>query len=149
VSRVAAHPRVDEATALRIAVARIHRALRTHARASITPSQVSALSRVDAAGPLRIGVLAQLEGVAPATMSKVVESLEDRGLLERVADEADARAAKVRVTVEGATTLLALREHGTRAIDAALAALNPAERRRLADALPVLERVSELLSAEA
>lgn len=147
--RTVTHPEgIQDAVALRVAVARIHRALRSRARAQVTPSQVSALSRVEQGGPLRLGVLAQSENVSAATMSRVVEALEAAGLVERRTDEADARASLVAVTDQGREVLHELRSEGTRAIADALGALSDADRRRLAAALPVLETVCELLHAD-
>jgi hypothetical protein len=50
------------------------------------PSQSSALSRIEQAGPVRLGSLAELEGTTAATMSRVIDSLADRQLIERVPD---------------------------------------------------------------
>lgn len=142
-------PAPDDAVALRVAIARIHRALRVDPERHVTLSQASALSRVDQYGELRLGALAQLEGVAPATMSKVVDALGAQGLTERVIDDQDKRASLVRVTRHGADTLHALRSAGTRAIREALATLNASEQTRLRQALPVLERLAETLHARA
>jgi DNA-binding MarR family transcriptional regulator len=95
---------VEIAVALRVAVARIHRALRAQAQRQVTASQSSALARIEQDGPVRLGVLAQLEGVSAATMSKVVDGLEEHGLIERIADEADGRASLVRLSRDGAAT---------------------------------------------
>ncbi len=138
---------LDTAVALRVAVARIHRALRSRAERQVTASQSSALARIEQEGPVRLGVLAQLEGVAAATMSKVVDGLEEHGLIERVADEADGRASLVRLSADGAVTLHQLRAASTQAISAVLEELGPAESTCLREALPVLERLAELLTA--
>jgi DNA-binding MarR family transcriptional regulator len=136
----------ETAVALRVAVARIHRALRTRPGRQVTASQSSALARIEADGPLRLGVLAQLEGVSPATMSKVVDALADLGLIERVPDEADGRASQVRLSASGATALAQLRASGTRAISEALGELSGTDLSSLRAALPVLERLAEHLT---
>lgn len=140
---------LDTAVALRVAVARIHRALRTRTEPQVTASQSSALARIEQEGPVRLGVLAQLEGVTPATMSKVVDALGERGLIERVADAADGRASLVRLSTDGAVTLAQLRAASTLAISGALDGLAADERDRLRHALPVLERLAELLTGAA
>jgi DNA-binding MarR family transcriptional regulator len=140
---------LDDAVALRVAVARIHRAVRSRSPRALTLSQSSALSRVEECGPLRLGVLAQREGVAPATMSKVVDALASAGMIERVADAEDARASLVRVTPLGAQTLHEIRSASTRVIHDALATLSDAERSRLRRALPVLDRLASALQSPA
>ena len=67
--RVAA---VEEASDLRVALLRIQRQLRARSGSDITPSQSSALSRIEQAGPVRLGSLAELEGTTAATMSRVI-----------------------------------------------------------------------------
>jgi DNA-binding MarR family transcriptional regulator len=137
------------AIALRVAVARIHRALRTRSERQVTASQSSALARIEQEGPVRLGVLAHLEGVSAATMSKVVDALEERHLIERVADPTDGRVSLVRLSADGAVTLHQLRAASTLAISAAIAELDPDEVAWLRDGLPVLERLAELLAATA
>ena len=140
-------PDTDTASALRVAVARIHRVLRTRHDLNLTLTQGSALSRIDQEGPLRIGVLAHREGVAPASMSAIVETLETRGLIERTADESDGRASRVRVSGTGRDMLSRIRTTGTFALHRALATLDARELEQLRMALPVLERLSERLQA--
>ncbi len=137
----------ETAVALRVAVARIHRALRARAERQVTASQSSALARIEREGPVRLGVLAQLEGVSAATMSKVVDGLEGLHLIERVPDDADGRASLVQLSSDGAATLNQLRAASTLAISLAIAELGPDDETSLRQALPVLERLAELLSA--
>lgn len=151
---MAAPSRVDAETLetavdLRVAVARIHRALRTRPDRQVTASQSSALARIEQDGPVRVGVLAALEGVSAATMSKVVDALAEHGLIERVADEADGRASLVRLSRDGAATLHELRTSSTLAISTALGELSRVEASTLRAALPVLARVAELMTAPA
>lgn len=138
--------RREEAIALRVAVARIHRALRTRLEWNVTPSQSSALARIEGEGTLRLGALAQREGVSPATMSKVVDGLAELGLVERAVDVDDRRVSKVRLTGEGIERLAQLRASSTALISGAISELSEWERARLDGALPVLERLADLLT---
>src|ERR1019366_8593968 len=113
-------PGVSTAVGLRVAVARIYRSLRARSDHQLTPSSTSALARVAHEGPIRLGVLAQLEGIAPATMSKVVDNLQAQRLLVRVPDALDGRASLIELSDEGAALLHQLRSTSTRAIDQAL-----------------------------
>lgn len=136
---------VATAAALRVAVARLHRQLRTRAAWDVTPSQGSVLARVEQSGPLRLGVAADMEGMSPATMSKVVDSLVDDGLIERVADPLDGRASLLRVSTQGRELLQELRSRGTELLCRALAELDSAEALALAHAVPALEKLADRL----
>jgi DNA-binding MarR family transcriptional regulator len=137
---------VEEATGLRVALARIHRQLRSHSAQGITPSQVSALARIEQLGPLRLGMLADAEGTTAATMCKVIDSLEERELITRVPDPQDGRASLIQLGSEGGALLGELRQRSTEALRTALGALGATERETVARAIPVLEHLSELLS---
>lgn len=53
----------------------------------------------------RISDLAALSGISPSAMTRVLEKLETRGLVERVRGaQTDGRAAMVRITAEGRRT---------------------------------------------
>jgi DNA-binding MarR family transcriptional regulator len=138
---------VEEASDLRVALLRIQRQLRTRSGSDITPSQSSALSRVEQAGPVRLGTLAELEGTTAATMSRVIDSLADRHLIERVPDPHDGRASLVQLTPEGGALLHGLRARYTEALRGAMSGLSGEEQRVVRRAIPVLQRLSDLLQA--
>ena len=140
---------IDTAVGLRVAVARIHRSLRVQADRRLTLSETSALARIDQARSLRLGALAKLEGIAPATMSKVVDSLQVRGFVERVPDALDGRASLIQMSPAGVKFLHRWRTTTTAAIDQALASLSASERVLMRRALPVLEKLSDHLQANA
>jgi DNA-binding MarR family transcriptional regulator len=136
---------VEEASDLRVALLRIQRQLRTRSGSDITPSQSSALSRIEQSGPVRLGTLAELEGTTAATMSRVIDSLADRQLIERVPDPDDGRASLVRLSPQGGELLHGLRARYTEALRAALAELSHDEQQLVRQAIPVLGRLSDLL----
>ena len=70
-----------DAARLRVAVLRLSRRLRKHDLAGLTPSQLSTLSCVGKSGPVRLGDLAAAERIAPSTLTRLVNVLEDRGYL--------------------------------------------------------------------
>ena len=143
-------PRVgsDDAEALRVAFARLHRQLRLRMGRELTPSQSSALARIELAGPLRLGELAELEGTSAASMSKIVGSLEELGLVQRHPDATDARANLLELSQRGGTLLAKLRARGSAALQAAIDQLEPEHRAALRRAIPVLEQISVLLLDE-
>ena len=79
----------------------------------MTPSRMTALAVLAAEEePLRMGELAARLGISAPTVSRLVDHLAERGFLERVTDEDDHRATRVRLSAEGRRGLAAVREHG-------------------------------------
>jgi DNA-binding MarR family transcriptional regulator len=130
---------VLDAARLRVAVLRLSRRLRKHDLAGLTPSQLSTLSYVGQSGPVRLGDLAAAERIAPSTLTRVVNVLEERGYLRRKPAPDDARAYLVTVTEAGVGVLDRIREEGTRMLADILQTLPPDELAALEAALPALE----------
>ena len=133
----------NEAARLRTAVARLTRRLRRPGLGELTPTQLSALSSISHCMPVRLCDLAAREGVSASTLSRLVDQLEERGMVRRARDTRDARASQVSVTSEGGRLLEDLRRNGTDLIRCALLALSAAERTTLLTALPALERLAD------
>jgi len=128
---------------LRIAAGRIARDGLGQKRVDgMTPSRMTALAVLAAEAPLRMGELAARLGISAPTVSRLVDHLAELGFLERVADEDDHRATRVRLSAEGHRGLAAVREHGATRLADRIAALDDAERAALERALPVLERLA-------
>src|SRR5262249_29508993 len=89
------------ASHLRLVVMRLSRRLRQHAPADITPSQLSALAVVVRDERLTLSQLAEAERVQPPTMTRIVESLLQRGLVTRTSTDEDRRIGWVAPTAEG------------------------------------------------
>ncbi len=146
--RQALPPAVDadaEALAQRLHAAAIHllRRLRAEDTASgLTAPRLSALSVLVFGGPRSIGELAAAEQVRPPTISRLVRELEREGLVRRESDPRDARVQRVRATRAGEALLTAGRARRVARLAAALTELPAAERRALARAAPLLERLA-------
>lgn len=138
-------PEHSVAATLRVAVARIYRALRFSASSEITPSQASVLSRIEQSGPLRMGVLARLERISPASLSKVVDSLESLQLVERGPDPLDGRVTLLELSDAGRGLIRETRASSTLALEEALSKLPPEDRASLISSLPAIERLANLL----
>jgi DNA-binding MarR family transcriptional regulator len=138
---------VIDVTRLRVALARLSRRLRRHELAGLTPTQLAALATVGHSGPMRLGDLAAAEGIAPSTLTRLVTALEDSGYVRRCADPSDARASTLAITAHGQDALARIRVESTLALAASMQLLAPAQRAVLADALPVLEQLAEVLGA--
>jgi DNA-binding MarR family transcriptional regulator len=134
------------AARLRIAVGRITRRLRqAHASGELTLSEVSVLARLDR-GSASPGVLAEQERVRPQAMGTTLAALEERGLVTRRPDAQDGRRVVMSVTSAGRGVLDDRRSESTQRIGRVLTAeFTAAERRRLLDAVPLLERLAERL----
>lgn len=137
----------DEVSRLRLALLRVARRLRQHA-AGMTQSQLSALSSVDRLGPLTISDLAAIENVQPPSISRIVGALEGEGWIARVADPRDGRIALVQSTDRGREELARLRADRDAWLARRVASLSPADQKRIAAALPALERLFETADAE-
>lgn len=144
-SRRASPAREVEAVADRLHSAALHllRRLRAEDDAlGISPPRLSALSVVVFAGPLPIGDLATAEGVAPPTMTRLVDGLERDGLVRREAHPEDRRGVIVRATPKGVKVLSRGRQRRLRALAAALRRLNASELATVARGAELIERVT-------
>jgi DNA-binding MarR family transcriptional regulator len=94
-------------------------------------------------------VLAALEGLNPTMLSRVLAVLVDRGLVKRVADPDDRRAALVASTAAGRRLRERMRKERSAMLEPVLAELSEAQRRAIVDALPALELLGDLLRERA
>jgi DNA-binding MarR family transcriptional regulator len=140
----------DEVTRLRAAIFRLGRWLRpTEAAAEMTPTQISVLMTMVARETIRLGDLAAVEGLNPTMLSRVLAVLVERGLVKRVADPGDRRAALVASTAAGRRLRERMRKERSAMLEPVLAELSEAERRSIVDALPALELLGDLLRERA
>jgi DNA-binding MarR family transcriptional regulator len=125
----------------RVHSAAIHllRLLRREDSASeVGAARLSALSVLVFGGPRRLGELAALEQVRPATMSRIAAGLERLGLAVRETDPADGRAQRLRATPLGRKRLLQARRRRVRVLAQRLERLDVEKR-------AALERGTEVL----
>ncbi|SDM77181.1 MarR family winged helix-turn-helix transcriptional regulator [Actinacidiphila guanduensis] len=127
--------------AVALIVARLYRQL---AQASaddlnLTYAQVSALARIEQAGPIRLGELAAREQVAAPSLTRTVRPLAEAGLIGKEADPSDGRSWLVSITPEGAAVLERIRRERAALLARRMSRLTDAQRATLDEALPVLE----------
>lgn len=137
-------------TADRLHSAAIHllRSLRVEDRASgLSGPRLSALSVVVFGGPLTMSALAQAEQVQPPTITKLVREMEREGLVERVRGRNDRRVLMVRATARGRQLLEEGRRRRVVRLAAALEALPAADRKLLARAAVLIDRLARPASA--
>jgi len=133
----------DIAARLRLALARLNRRLR-HADVSLelTESQLFSLGAIDVYGPLRLSDLAVREHVSAPTATRLVASLEERGLVRKQSNPEDRRSTLLAVTPAGRRMLDRVRNARTVELSRRLDRLDEAGRRALTAALPVIEALA-------
>jgi DNA-binding MarR family transcriptional regulator len=136
----------DEVTRLRTAIGRLARRLRaTEAAGDLTPTQVSVLLAVVRLGSIGVAELAELEGLNPTMLSRVVAALAEQGLVRRVVDVEDRRAARIEATAAARRLRERMRRERSAKLEPVLDALPRREREALIAAVPALETLAELL----
>ena len=138
----------EDVNRLRIALARIARALaKQNAEEGLSPTQSSVLGTVVRDGPVGLGELAECEGINPTMLSRIVGKLDERGLIQRIPDPDDRRAALVEATPVGVELQLVSRARRTRLLSQRLADLEPDRRDELRAALPALQALADELGS--
>jgi DNA-binding MarR family transcriptional regulator len=108
----------------------------------LTPSQMSALAAIEHHGRLTLGALAEHEGVAPPSITKVLGLLEEDGFVVREADPNDRRVTYVSPTKKGSDLVAESRRRKTAWLTGRIRELTTDERRRLGEAIAVLEELT-------
>lgn len=132
-----------EAVAGRLHSATIHllrAARRDDESFGLSAARLSALSVVVFAGPLSVGSLAAAEQVRPPTITRLVQGLEQSGLVERTHDPRDGRVSLVRATGKGKRLLEAAQRRRIEAIAEVLAPLDSRDLESLEAAAEILSR---------
>ena len=92
----------DTVIRLRRVVLKLARQLNAASREEgLTPTQASVLGITTMRGPLSLAELTELEGINPTMLSRVIGTLDSYGLINRLRDPDDFRAARVEVTPKG------------------------------------------------
>jgi DNA-binding MarR family transcriptional regulator len=91
---------------------------------------------------MRLTELARIEQVKAPTMTKIIDSLERSGLIERRPDPRDGRAVRVAATRRGERLLQEERRRRVQRMAAAMANLTSRQRDVLLRAAPLLEELA-------
>ena len=119
----------------------------TSTGADLTPTQYSVLALVRVRGPLGLAELTELEGLNPTMLSRIVKVLDERGLIRRLPDPSDMRAARVEVTPEGAQLHERVREQRTQVLSEWLERLPTETAELLLAAVPAMEALAEAVKS--
>jgi DNA-binding MarR family transcriptional regulator len=139
----------DAVSRLRGVIIRLARQFNTSASdEGLSPTQASVLGIVVFRGPISLSELAQLEGLNPTMLSRVVSKLVGDGLIRRQADQTDQRAVHVEGTKAGAALHQRIKDRRTAIISACLEQLPARHSQDLLAALDALEALAtELMRA--
>ena len=114
-------------------------------REGLTLTAGAMLARLDLEGPTRLTRLAAAESVSQPSMSQLVQRLERLGLVVRVSDPEDGRAAVIGITDAGRALLAQRRQARRDRLAGLLKTLSPEDEAALAlamhVALPVIRRL--------
>lgn len=124
------------------AAVRLARLLRQQDEGALTPTMRAALGTISRDGPLTLGDLAAIEQVAPPTITKVVDKLEDAGLVGREIDQADRRICRVALTDAGRRWIETDRKRRRVWLTERVERLQPLEVDQLAAAVDIIERLT-------
>jgi DNA-binding MarR family transcriptional regulator len=115
-------------------------------RAELSASAAFVLNRVCREGPVRLTALAAREGVSQPSMTQLVQRLEKLGLVARLADPDDGRAALIGITEDGQALLTDRKQLRRERLKALMATLTPEEESAMwlaaRVALPTLHRLA-------
>jgi DNA-binding MarR family transcriptional regulator len=139
----------EDVARLRTALGRISRLIdRQVSNGGMTRTQLSVLGLIARRGPIGASEVAEVEGVNPTMLSRILSKLVDAGLVVRASGPDDRRAVLVQVTDAGAEVHDRLRAERAHLLAERLGRLPAGEARRLLAALPALEGLAEEMARE-
>jgi DNA-binding MarR family transcriptional regulator len=134
--------KLETAELLHSAAIRVLRTVRTEdAQSGIGPAQLSALSVLVFGGAKTVSELATQEQVRPPTMSRIVEGLAQKKLVQRVDDEADRRTVRVIATAKGEKLMQAGKARRVKALAERFEALSAGDVKTLHAAAQLMLRL--------
>jgi DNA-binding MarR family transcriptional regulator len=141
---VTSPPETELSSALRISVMRLSRRMRQErsGEAGLTATQLAVMATLRRHGALTAGELAAHEKVSPPSMTRVLTTLADAGMVSRRSSPTDGRQVLVELSDAGAGLLAADRRRRDEWLGARLAELSPDEREQLRDVVGLLDRLA-------
>ncbi|MBK7858041.1 MAG: MarR family transcriptional regulator [Archangiaceae bacterium] len=104
----------------------------------LTEREASLLAHVSAFAPASPKALAEHLGLAPATLSALIDTLLGRGFLQREQHRADRRRHELRLTPQGEAAVLRASVLDASRVQRVLAKLSPPARKRAVDGIALL-----------
>lgn len=131
----------DVPARLYLAIGRLSRSLRRSGTPGLGHGSISALSTLVGCGEMRLGDLANKEGVAAPTMSRIVAALVEAKYVQREPDPVDRRAWLVKATPDGERMVSGLRSTRVQELRRRIERLSEDKQALLITAIPVLEEL--------
>lgn len=143
-------PELDHvAGELRITINRLAYVMRRPGTHGLTPSRYTALSVLRRQGAMRIGDLAQLMSVSAPTVTRLVDALDELGLVSRGRDSADGRVTVISLSDHGREVIEQIRRDATSELRDEIAGLSASDQKALRAALPALIQLADGLLDQA
>ena len=140
-SRRMSNPNLEAADRLHsAAIHALRHVRRVDPETGLSGARLSAMSVLVFGGPRTLGELAAAEQVRPATMSRIVQALEEDGYVRRESDAADGRVTRLHATPKGKRVLRRGRQRRVENLAALLGGLSPDEVRRVREAAELVEK---------
>jgi DNA-binding MarR family transcriptional regulator len=128
-------------------VGKLSRQLRAiDAASGLTPTQSSVLGTVVRFGRMRLADVSREERINATLLSRSIATLEARGLVRRIVDEDDRRAASLEPTPAGRRLVRRVRDVRSDLLRGQIDLLDELDRQRLAAIIPVLELLVDRLN---
>ena len=122
------------------AIHALRRVRRDDPETGLSAARLSALSVLVFGGPRTLGELAAAEHVRPATMTRIVQALEQDGLVRRESDPEDRRVTRLRATAKGERVMWRGRERRVANLATLLSNLSADEIAHVHEAAELVER---------
>ncbi len=133
-------PDHETAARLRRAVTRLNRRLRASSLGGVSPAQASMLASIENLEHPTLGDLAVAEQVQPPSVTRLVQAMEEAGLVTCQPDPDDRRSTRVRVTAQGRRELTSIRHRKTEFLERTLQTLSHEDRARAQELVLLLEQ---------
>ena len=133
----------ETAERLRRAITRLNRRLRHSSLGGISPAQASMLVSVDKLKNPSLGDLALAEQLKPPSVTRIVQNMQEAGLINCVVDPDDRRCTRVQLSAQGRKEITAIRRRKTEFLEQQLLALDERDQRRAAELVEFLETLLE------
>lgn len=128
---------------LRVAVMRLARRLRVERSSDdLTPSQIAVLGTLIRNGPASTGQLAHSERISPPSMTRILNSLHQAGMVTRAQDPHDRRLMKYEATSKAMERVERDRVRRDQWLARRIEELSPQERELLHAAVPLIDKIA-------
>ncbi len=124
-----------------VAIHLLRKLRREDESSGLNAPRLSALSVIVFGGPITLGNLAAVEQVRPPTMTRIVNALEEQGLVVKKKNAEDGRSTRLSATTAGKKLLMEGRNRRVRSLARQIDALSNTEQSILREASRILATV--------